>query len=75
MALVTLALCIGANTTTIFSVVNTVLLRPLPYPGADRLYWLSERMGRTQTDISLGADYYTLREQNRIFEDIAAWDG
>ena len=32
-------------------------------------------MGKTQTDISLGADYYTLREQNRIFEDIAAWDG
>src|SRR4029079_1551153 len=25
--------------------------------------------------ISLGADYYTLREQNRVFEDIAAWDG
>ncbi len=74
VALVTLAICIGANT-TIFSVVNTVLLRPLPYPEPGRLYWLSERMGKTQTDISLGADYYTLREQNRIFEDIAAWDG
>jgi hypothetical protein len=74
MALVTLAICIGANT-TIFSIVNTVLLRPLPYPASDRLYWLSERMGKAQTDISLGADYYTLREQNRIFENIAAWDG
>jgi predicted permease len=74
VALVTLAICIGANT-TIFSIVNTVLLRPLPYPAPDRLYWLSERMGKAQMDVGLGADYYTLREQNRIFEDIAAYDG
>jgi putative ABC transport system permease protein len=69
----TLALAIGANT-TVFSVVNTVLLRPLPYPGSERIYWISERFGRMATVIAVGADYYSIREENRVFEDVAAYD-
>jgi putative ABC transport system permease protein len=72
-ATATLALCIGANT-TVFSLVNSILLRPLPYPGADRIHWVSERMGREHMETGVGADYYSLREQGRLFEEVAAYD-
>jgi putative ABC transport system permease protein len=73
IALMTLAICIGANT-TVFSLVNSVMLRPLPYPAPDRLYWIAERMGRDQAEVITGADYYSLRAGNKIFEDIAAYN-
>jgi hypothetical protein len=71
-AALTLAICIGANT-TVFSIVNSILLRPLPYPGSERIYWVSERMGQGP-DVVVGPDYYSVREENRIFEDVAAFD-
>jgi putative ABC transport system permease protein len=72
-ATLTLALCIGANT-TMFSLVNSILLRPLPYPGGDRICWISERIGADQTQTGLGPDYYSLREENHIFEDVGAFN-
>ncbi len=72
-AALTLAICIGANT-TVFSLVNSILIRPLPYPHAERLFWLSERMGWAQQAGGIGADYYSIREKNRIFEDVGAYD-
>ena len=69
----TLAICIGANT-TVFSIVNSILLRPLPYPGSERIYWVSERLGKEQMEFGLGPDYYSLREQNLVFEEMAAFD-
>ena len=65
-------ICIGANT-TVFSLVNSILLRPLPYPASDRIYWVSERMGRDQMEVALGSDYYSLREQNHAFDEIGAF--
>jgi len=72
-AAVILAISIGANT-TVFSLVNSILLRPLPFPDSRRVYWIAERMGRDQMEMGLGPDYYSLREENRIFEDVAAFD-
>ena len=72
-ATLTLALCVGANT-TVFSLVNSILLRPLPFPNADRVYWVSERMGKSQAEIGTGADYYSLREAHRAFAEVGAFD-
>ena len=71
-AAATLAICIGANT-TVFSLVNSILLRPLPYPGADRIYWISERSGKEHIEVGAGPDYYMAREENRAFEDVCAF--
>jgi predicted permease len=71
-ATLTLAVCIGANT-TVFSVANSILIRPLPYPHAERIDWISERSGPAQQDIGTLPDYFAIGEQNRIFEDVAAF--
>ncbi len=70
-ATLTLAVCIGANT-TVFSVANSILIRPLPYPNSDRIDWISERSGPAQQDEGAAPDYFAIREQNRIFEDVAS---
>jgi len=72
-ATLTLAMCIGANT-TVFSVANSILIRPLPYPNSDRIDWISERSGPARQDVGAAPDYFALGEQNKIFEDVAAFD-
>jgi putative ABC transport system permease protein len=74
VALLTLALGIGA-TTAIFSVVNAVILRPLPYPGADRLVqvWMDNRRTGLKEDIHSWPNYADLRDQNRVFSGAAAY--
>src|SRR6266550_1822516 len=70
IATVTLGLGIGANT-AIFSVVNAVLLRPLPYPQADRIMVLNESSGPGQ-DFSVALpDYFDWRSDNTVFEHLA----
>src|SRR5438105_186882 len=70
VAILTLALGIGANT-AIFSIVNAVLLRPLPYPDADRIMVLSESSGPGQ-DFSVALpDYFDWRNDNTVFEHLA----
>ncbi len=71
-ATLTLAVCIGAST-TVFSVANSILIRPLPYPASERIDWIGERTGPGQLDLGAAPDYFALRRQNRIFEDLAAF--
>ncbi len=71
-AVVTLALGIGANT-AIFSVVNTVLLRPLPYPEADRIVYLAE-WSREVPDMSIAmANFRDWEKMNTVFDSMVAY--
>jgi putative ABC transport system permease protein len=76
VAVLTLALGIGANT-AIFSVVNSVLLRPLPFPNADRLVMLWERSPAKGIGLEKvsGPDFDDWRQQNDVFASMAFWPG
>jgi len=72
VALIALALGIGANT-AIFSLVNGVLLRPLPFAEPDRLVWMwgNIRNGGNRASVS-PLDFLDYRKQNTTFEEFAA---
>jgi hypothetical protein len=72
-ALLILALGLGANA-AIFSVVNAVLLRPLPFPDPNRLVLLFERdlQAGSGPNIVAPANFLDWRAQSRSFEDMAA---
>src|SRR5262249_30031257 len=70
IAILTLALGIGANT-AIFSVINAVLLRPLPYPDSERLMILLQS-DANQPGISVSfPDYMDWKKDNTVFEHLA----
>src|SRR4051812_3669493 len=78
VAVLTLALGIGANT-AIFSVVNAVLLKPLPFPQAEQLLAFGMTDGREKTpgtrDLNSVSypDYFDFRDQNRTLQSIAVF--
>ena len=74
VALLTLALGIGANT-AIFSVVNGVLLEPLPYPHSHDLVYITSQfptLGFDQFPVD-AAEYLEFRERNHSFSDVGAY--
>jgi putative ABC transport system permease protein len=74
LTLITLAIGIGANT-AIFSVLNGVLLKPLPYPDPDRLVgvWETSRLPGLPELNASPSTYFTFREESRTFQDIGIW--
>jgi predicted permease len=76
-AILTLALGIGA-TTAIFSLVNAVLLRPLPFPEQNRLMWLAQQdhsLPGVAPEALSYPDYFDWRAQNRTFSGMASYTG
>jgi len=75
VAMLTLALGIGANT-TIFSVMNNTLLKPLPFPGADRLVLVWETFGKgpDNWNIVSAPNFWDFQKQSRSFESMAIFD-
>ena len=72
LAVFVMALGIGANT-AVFSVVNAVLLKPLPYPGANRIVTLFSDYGLGSYDQVTIADFRDWREQSTSFEAMATF--
>ncbi|MDP1571451.1 MAG: ABC transporter permease [Vicinamibacterales bacterium] len=77
VALLTLSIGIGASA-AIFSIVNTMLLQPLPYPNADRLVMLWQDFrdrGGPRDEWMTPGNYFDWRTRSQSFEDIAVYRG
>ena len=76
VAVLTLALGIGANT-AIFSIVNGVILKPLPFREPDRLVtvWERDLHRNVEQEFVTPPNYADWKEQNRVFDQMAYWNG
>jgi putative ABC transport system permease protein len=70
--ILTLALGIGANT-AVFSVVDAVILRPLPFPGSDRLVSVESRGDNGEADSLSYPTFFDFRSRNHVFDRLACY--
>jgi hypothetical protein len=75
VAILTLALGIGANT-TIFSVINNTLLKPLPFPHSDRIVLVWETFGKGPDNLNIvsAPNFWDFQRQAHSFESMAIFD-
>ena len=75
VAILTLALGIGANT-TIFTLIDSTVLRRLPFPNSDRLMLIWENFGKRSGSFSIvsAPNFWDFKRQSRSFEDMAIFD-
>ena len=73
VALLLLAIGIGVNV-TVFSFVNGLMLRPLPYPNQERLVWVDERTAAAPDGMSVSlADFADWQARQHVFDALAAF--
>jgi putative ABC transport system permease protein len=72
VAAMTLALGIGANS-AIFSLINGIILQPLPYAEPERLIWLWEKQPQLERAPFTAADFLDYQSQNQTFEEMSAY--
>src|SRR3569833_4727472 len=73
VAALILALAIGANI-AVFSVVNTLLLRPLPFPYSDQLTWVGPPPGGGLSSTTFSSDVYEgFRDQSRVYQGVTGY--
>jgi putative ABC transport system permease protein len=72
VAVLTVALTIGA-TAAVFTVINSVLLRPLPYGSPNRLIFIATFMPRDNSEVTASAQYVAFKSNSRVLEDAGAY--
>ena len=73
LAILTLALGVGANT-AIFTIIDSVLLRPLPYQHSDRLVYIARKSDKPDFNATSWMNFSDIRSQSKLLESVAGYN-